>query len=289
MKKILVLMLAAMMLLSFASCTSNKYEAAAKQLTELTGEKTTANDVKEAIEQMEELTGEKMTVEEFIEFTQGMYQLADGLGEYEPEDDEWPYKDIPEWPVAEGLEWNNYYGEDRIDLYVKGGIDEMNLWLAELKKEGFGGYFWEGDELKYYSEKYWIRLDDRGADEGEYHLIITEGDMKIGFPDEIKSLFPDYNGDGMLLYGGSEDYDGEIYYFFSALGETEEGGKRYLQKLKDLGFEDIYESYYNEPEGYYYKTVNGKTIGYASEEYWYMFDEETQTGSADFCLTVKPE
>lgn len=288
MKKLLALLLAAVMLFSLVSCGSNEYEAAAKELTELTGQKTTAQDVKDAIADMEELTGEKMSVEEFVEFTRSMYSLVDGsgAGEYEPEDDEWPFNDIPEWPVAEGLDWNNWYGEDRTDLYVKGGIDEMNAWLAELKKEGFGGYFWEGDELEYYSERYWIRLDDSGAEEGEYHLVITEGDMEIGFPDEIRSLFPSYNGDGVLLFAGSEEYDGETYYMFNALGETKEGGLRFLQKLKDLGFADD-SGYYNEPEGYYYKTVDGKTLGYACEEYWYMFDDATQTGWADFSLTVK--
>ena len=289
MKKLLSIILAGLMLLSLAACGSNEYEAAAKELTELTGQKTTAQDVKDAIADMEELTGEKMSVEEFVEFTRSMYSLVDGSGadEYEPEDDEWPFNDIPEWPVAEGLNWNNWYGEGRTDLYVKGGIDEMNSWLSELKAEGFGGYFWEGDELEYYSEKYWIRLDDSGAEEGEYHLVITEGDMEIGIPDEIRSLFPSYNGDGVLLFVGSEEYDGETYYMFNALGETEEGGKRYLQKLKDLGFEAKYDSVYSGAGGYYYKTVDGKTLGYASEEYWYMFDNETQTGWADFSLTVK--
>lgn len=290
MKKILAILIAGLMLVSLASCGTNQYEAAAKELTEITGQKTTAEDVKQAIEDMEALTGEKMSVEEFIEFTRSMYSLVDGsgLGEDEPESDEWPFGDIPEWPIAEELEWNNWYGEDRTDLYVKGGIDEMNSWLAELKAEGFGGYFWEGDELEYYSEKYWIRLDD-GADEGEYHLVITENDMKIGIPDEIRSLFPSYNGDGVLLYNGCDEYEGETYYMFSALGETEEGGKRYLHKLKDLGFEAKYDSDYSGAGGYYYKSVDGKILGYASEEYWYDFDDATQTGWADFSLTVKAE
>ena len=290
MKKILAILIAGLMLVSLASCGSNQYEAAAKELTEITGQKTTAEDVKQAIEDMEALTGEKMSVEEFIEFTRSMYSLVDGsgLGEDEPESDEWPFKDIPEWPVAEELEWNNWYGEDRTDLYVKGGIDEMNSWLAELEKEGFGGYFWEGDELEYYSEKYIVRLEDRGAEEGKYHLVITESDITLGYPDEIKDLFPSYNGDGVLLYGGCDEYDGETYYMFNALGETKEGGLRFLQKLKDLGFEDD-SGYYNEPEGYYYKTVDGKTLGYACEEYWYDFDDAKQTGWADFSLTVKAE
>ena len=290
MKKILAILIAGLMLVSLVSCGSNQYEAAAKELTEITGQKTTAEDVKQAIEDMEALTGEKMSVEEFIEFTRSMYSLVDGssAGDDEPESDEWPFKDIPEWPVAEELEWNNWYGEDRTDLYVKGGIDEMNAWLAELEKEGFGGYFWEGDELEYYSEKYTVRLDDRGAEEGKYHLVITESDITLGYPDEIKSLFPSYNGDGVLLYGGCDEYDGETYYMFNALGETKEGGLRFLQKLKDLGFEAD-SDYYREPEGYYYKTVDGKVLGYACEEYWYDFDDTTQTGWADFSLTVKAQ
>ena len=290
MKKILALLLAGLVVLSFASCGSNEYEAAAQELTKITGQKTTAEDVKEAIADMEALTGEKMSVEEFIEFTRSMYSLVDGSGlngeDDKPESDEWPFEDIPEWPVAEGLEWNNWYGDDRTDLYVKGGIDEMNAWLAELEKEGFGGYFWAGDDLEYYSEKYIVRLEDRSAEEGEYHLVISKSDVTLGFPEEISSLFPPYNGDGVLVYGGSEEYDGETYYMFNVVGETKEGGLRYLQKLKDLGFESD-SDYYREPEGYYYKTVNGKTLGYACEEYWYMFDDETQTGWADISLTVK--
>ena len=45
MKKILAILLAGLMLLSLASCGSNQYEAAAKDLTEITGQKTTAEDV----------------------------------------------------------------------------------------------------------------------------------------------------------------------------------------------------------------------------------------------------
>ena len=53
MKKILAILLAGLMLLSLASCGSNQYEAAAKDLTEITGQKTTAEDVQEAIKDIE--------------------------------------------------------------------------------------------------------------------------------------------------------------------------------------------------------------------------------------------
>lgn len=288
MKKFLALLLAAMMLLSLAACGGNEYDAAAKEIEEITGEKTTAADVKEAIKELEELSGEKMTAEEFVEFTRSMYALASGdWDEYEPEDEAWPFADIPEWPVAEGLTWEDYYGENQIDVFAKGSEDDINAWVEDLRGAGFKGYYWGGDELEFYIDDYWIYLDDRGTGDGEFHLVIRSGDMELGFPDEIEDLFPAYNGDGALVYGGMEEYDGEKYYFFQAVGETEEGGKRYLQALKDMGFESESDSPYSGAGGYYYKTQGGKRIGYASEEYWYMFDDATGTGQADFSLTVE--
>ena len=117
--------------------------------------------------------------------------------------------------------------------------------------------------------------------------MIRSGDMELGFPEEIADLFPAYNGDGALVYGGMEEYDGKEYYFFQAVGETEEGGKRYLQALKDAGFEPENDYTYSGAGGYYYKTEGGKRIGYASEEYWYELDNATGTGQADFSLTVE--
>ena len=287
MKKLVVSLLMGIMVFSFTAC-GNEYKEAAEKIEEITGQETTAEDIKEAIEEMEELTGEEMTVEEFIEFTESMYALAEGDWEdYEPEDEDWPYKDIPEWPVAEGLNWADYYGEGQIDIFVTGGEDEMNEWLAELRKEGFKGYFWEGDELEYYSDNYWIYLEDRGAEEGQYHIVVREGDMELGYPEELEDYFPEYNGDGALLYGGMDEYDGECYYYFSAIGETEEGALRYFNTLVEKGFETEDGDYYSAPEGYYYKTVGGKTVGYVAEDYWYDFDDETQTGWGDFCLTVE--
>lgn len=289
MKKFLALFLAAVMLLSLAACGGgNGLAAAAREIEAITGEKTTADDVKEAMEQLEALSGEKVTAQDVVDFTREMYELVGGFSDYEPADEEWPFNDIPEWPVTEGLSWANYYGENQIDLFVSGGEAEMDAWLKELRDIGFNGYFWEGDELDYYNNNYHIYLDDR-AGEGEYHLVIRSGDMELGFPAEIQGLFPDYNGDGVLLFSGEEDYDGELCYFFNALGETEEGGQRYLQALKEAGFESGSDSYYSGAGGYYYKTAGGQKIGYASEEYWYEFDEETGTGWADFCLTVAPE
>lgn len=290
MKKLYALLLTLTMLLSLAACGGgNDLAAAAREIQEITGEKTTADDVKEAMEQLEALSGEKVTAQDVVDFTREMYEFAGGGDSGEPDDEEWPFDDIPEWPVAEGLSWEDYYGENQIDLFVSGGKDEMNAWLEELRKAGFNGYFWGADDLEYYSENYWIRLDDRGAGENEYHLVITSGDMELGFPEEIQGLFPDYNGDGVLTFGGEEDYDGKTYYLFNALGETEAGGQRYLQALKDAGFESKSDSHYSGASGYYFKSAGGQRLGYESEEYWYEFDEETGTGWADFGLTVEPE
>ena len=288
MKKLFALLLAAMMLLSLTACGGGEYAAAAKEIEAITGEKTTASDVKEAIEQMSALSGEKMTAEEFVEFTRGMYALASGdWSSYEPEDDEWPFDDIPEWPVAEGLNWEDYYGEDQIDIFAKGSEDDIKAWVEKLRADGFKGYYWGGDELEFYVDNYYIYLDDQGTGDGEFHLVIRSGDMELGIPKELEDLFPAYNGDGALVYGGMDEYDGEQYHYFMAVGETEEGGQRYLQVLKNAGFEPENDYTYFGAGGYYYKTEGGKQIGYASEEYWYEFDDATGTGQADFSLTVK--
>ena len=291
MKKLFALILALTVLLSLAACGGGDSELkeAARELEAITGEPVSVEEVKEALADLEEMTGEKVTVEELIEFTRSMYALANGdWTEGEQEDDGWPFADIPAWPTTEGLQVYDYY-EGQKNIFVTGGPEEMDAWLSSLRDVGFGGYFWDNEELEYFSMDYCIRLEDRGTEEGQYQLVISENDMTLGIPEEIADLFPAYNGDGVLLYGGSDEYDGETVYYFNALGETKEGGLRYLDTLKAAGFEDIYDSYYFPPEGYYYKTEGGKTFGYAAEEYWYDFDDETQTGWADFCLTVKPE
>ena len=293
MKRFLALLLAAMMLLSLAACGggSSELKQAAEELSEITGETVTVDDVKELMEELEALSGEKVTAADAVEFTRSMYALTTGDWEdYEPEDDEWPFDDLPAWPVAEGLDWADYYGDGQIDIFAKGTEEDLQSWLAQLREEGFKGYYWSDDaELEFYREDYWIYLDDRGAGEGEFHLVVRGGAMELGFPEEIAHLFPAYNGDGALVYGGMDEYDGEKYYYFNAVGETEEGGLRYLQTLIDAGFETEDGDYYRAPEGYYYKTQGDLITGYAAEDYWYMLDDATGTGWADFCLTVEEQ
>ncbi len=293
MKKLLALLLALVLTLSLAACAGgNDLEAAAREIERITGEKTTAEDVKAAMEDLEALSGEKVTAQDVVDFTREMYELLDGDdsndGDDEPDAEAWPLADIPQWPVAEGLSWNNYYGDDQTDIYVTGGPEEMETWLAELREVGFNGYFWGGKTLYYINENYQVSLDDRGAAEGQYHLVIRSGEMELGLPAELQGLFPDYNGDGAVIYGGSEEYDGVTRYFFTVAGETEEGGQRYLQTLIDDGFVSENDGYYSDAAGYYYKTVDGQQLGYESEEYWYDFDTETGTGEAGFCLSVGP-
>lgn len=288
MKKLFALALALVMVLSLAACGGNDLQAAAREIEKITGETTTVDDVKEAMEQLEALSGEKVTAQDVVDFTRDMYELADGdWSDYEPEDKAWPFDDIPAWPVAEGLSYSEYSG--KLAVFVTGGEDEMNAWLEQLRGAGFNGYYWSSQgEMEYYSDNHGIYLDDDRSSEGEFCLMISTGDMELGFPEEIQGLFPEYNGDGVLLFGGAEDFgEGEIGYMFTAVGETEAGGQRYLQALKDAGFQPKYEdSHYYGAGGYYNKTEGGKTIGYASEEYWYEFDDETGTGTADFSLTI---
>ncbi len=76
MKKIIVLLLAVLLMVSLVSCGNSELKAAAKEIEEITGEKTTVEDVKEAIEELEALSGEKVTAEDVVEFTRDMYELA---------------------------------------------------------------------------------------------------------------------------------------------------------------------------------------------------------------------
>lgn len=285
MKKRFAFLLAAVMLLSFAACSGgNDLEAAAREIEKITGETITADDVKQTMEQLEALLGQTVTAQDVVDFTREMYDLAGG----ETTTEEWPLYDIPAWPVAEGLNWDDFYGENQIDIYVKGSEADMDAWLEELRALGFKGYYWGDDDLEYYSEHYWITLDDSGTGDGAYHLVVRHGDMNLGIPAVIADLFPAYNGDGVLVYDFYEESDGRSCYFFSALGETKEGGQRYLQALKDAGFEPGSDTGSAGAGGCYYKTVDDQKIGYESKEYWDEFDEETGTGSAEFCLTVAP-
>ena len=268
-KKLFLLLLVLVMMFSLIACGGKAPSGGKDQPEEKNDGEVTAEEMEEAMEVLEE--------------------LAEDLEDYEPADDEWPFRDIPEWPVAEGLNWGDYYGENQIDIFAKGSEDDMLAWVEALRGADFKGYYWGGDDLEFYIDNYWIYLDDRGTGDGEFHLVVRSGDMELGFPEEIEGLFPAYNGDGALVYGGSEEYDGEAYYFFSAVGETEEGGQRYLQALKDAGFASESDAPYSGAGGYYYKTEGGQRIGYASEEYWYEIDEATGTGWADFSLTVAPE
>ena len=79
MKKLIALLLAALMLFSLVACGSNDLAAAAKEIERITGEKTTVEDVKQAMEELEALSGEKVTVADVVDFTREMYEFADAF------------------------------------------------------------------------------------------------------------------------------------------------------------------------------------------------------------------
>ena len=152
----------------------NEYAAAAKQIEEMTGEKTTADDVKKAIEELEQTSGEKMTPEEFVAYTRELNERW-----YDPDiaDNEWPFKDLPRWPnEKKGWFWNDQHGENRVDVFVIGDEKYMDQWLEELRAIGFDGEFDAEEEvLDYRKDDYHISLITEYVGQNEYHIVVTKG------------------------------------------------------------------------------------------------------------------
>ena len=76
MKKLIALLLAALMLFSLVACGGNDLAAAAKEIEKITGEKTTVEDVQEIIDSLELLSDEDVSAEDAVEFVREMYELA---------------------------------------------------------------------------------------------------------------------------------------------------------------------------------------------------------------------
>ena len=280
-----LLALALILLLGLAACGGNAELAkAAKEIEEITGQKTTPQDVQEAIDQMSALSDKKVTAQDIVDLARGADALANGL-DMETPSEEWPLPDIPAWGTADGLFWSEEEGEYTIS--VQGGDAERTQWAAELEKAGFKG-FDEQPDLHYYKDGYEVELDENYG--GSYRITISKDRVQTGLPEEIASLFPEYNGDGVLTFNGKDEQDGVQYYTFSAMGETREGAARYVQALIDAGFtEDDEGGYYEPPTGYYYKPAGGKKLGYQVEEYWYSWNEDAGKGWGDVYLSIAKE
>lgn len=289
MKKLFALLLAAVMVLSLAACSGGgELSKAAKEIEKITGKATTVDDIKEAMEQLEAMSGKKVTAQDVVDFTREMYGLmeddpdndGDDGDKDTPDSDEWPLADVPAWPVTEDLFWGTRGGN--MEISVKGSESDLQTWAQNLKQAGFAGYVGNYDS-GFLSSKYRLWVDNNNAGDGYViEVRIPEDEVIFGLPDELKGLFPEYVGEGTLIYGWDEDYDGMKAYYFDVYGETEEHCRDYIAALEAAGFVNQYpDSTYTGGGGYFFKEVDGKKLGYQVEEYWY------DTGYAEIVLTVE--
>lgn len=196
--------------------------------------------------------------------------------------DEWPLSTVPAWG-GESVRW--FYGTEKTiyEINAKGTDENYDAWISALKEAGFVGYRNEA-KIQYYGKDCKVYASSR---DGSYKIEIeTEKKYVFGLPDEIKALFPEYKGDGTLMYLNTrefsdDDYPGTIGYIFYVFDETETGSKEYLKALEAAGFTNDYpDSSYTGGGGYYFKETDGKRLGYQVEEYW------RGEGYAEIILTV---
>ena len=193
--------------------------------------------------------------------------------EEKPDSDEWPLKDVPEWPGTEGVRWFHGNEENEFEISAQGNDDDLQTWIALLKDAGFVGYenaakiHYIGNECSIYAS---------AKDVGFRITITTEQEFTFGLPEELKGLFPEYVGDGTVVFMyaeefyGDEDYEGTLGYYFNIYDETEEGSKEYLNALENAGFVNQYPDSKGNTggEGHYFKEADGKRLGYQVSEYW---------------------
>lgn len=193
---------------------------------------------------------------------------------------DWPFDDIPAWPGTEKLR----YSESTGIVEVKGDESILVAWESSLKEAGIGGYF-DGEFGEYFSEKYYIMVTAAGADY-DYNIDVMEEEHTMGMPDAIVGLFPEYNGDGVILLSGDSEPDSGMYYFYT-FGETEAGAQRYIDSLLAAGFAPK-DASAEGVSGEYIKTADGKELSYWCNDdvYWGSYSEDAGIGNGSFWLEI---